>query len=77
MVEYRPLSGVSAPIERLVGALMASDSSEHVLRDALSAMIEARDMISIDAPLAATRALDRGIAQTRYALNLTDEEPPS
>jgi hypothetical protein len=65
--------------ERLLGAIIATESSAQVLTEALRSMIEARFLI-LDPdsnPTAAIAVLDQGIAQARDALNLSDEPEPT
>jgi hypothetical protein len=62
---------------RLEGALMASESSEHVLTEALHSMQETRFLLA-DLRVFSQRigeavaVLEQGIADARYALNLSD-----
>jgi hypothetical protein len=62
-------------IQRLKGGLIAIESAEHVLTEALRAMVETRFLLVCGHPEDAVAALERGIAAARYALNQTDEEP--
>jgi hypothetical protein len=63
--------------ERIVGALIASDASAHVLTEAMRAMVEAWFLLAQISPAGsllerseqAVEVLEQGIAEIRYALN--------
>jgi hypothetical protein len=73
--------GGLAGTDRLVGALMASDSAAHVMTESLRAMVEAWFILAQISPTGsllerseqAVEVLEQGIADLRYALNITEE----
>jgi hypothetical protein len=73
--------GRQAGTDRLVGALMASDSAAHVMTEAKRAMFEAwfilaqinPDCSLLERHRQAVEVLEQGIADLRYALNITEE----
>lgn len=67
-----------AQFNRLLGAIEASDAAVGVLTEAMRVMIEARFLLvaAQAAPITeAVAVLDKGIADVRFSLNLSDEEP--
>jgi hypothetical protein len=66
------LAPISPAIERLVGAIQATDGCMHLLEEALATMLAADDHLPHD-PDAAVSELEQGIARLRYALGHGEE----